>query len=67
MYLVRIDWKHLVRTETSQISFLKTFYCNNKGTRKVKDFQKSSNKEIYFFLHSSNTKYIKPLKLRIPL
>ena len=24
------DWKHLLRTVTSQKSFLKTFYYNNK-------------------------------------
>ena len=27
-----------------------------KGTRKVKDFQKLSNKEIYFILQSNNAK-----------
>ena len=27
-----------------------------KGTRKVKDFQKLSNKEIYFTLQSNSTK-----------
>ena len=40
------DWRHLVRIETSQKSLLKTFCCNNKVTRKAKDFQKVSNKEI---------------------
>ena len=47
MNLIFNDWKHLIRTQTSQKSFLKTFYCNNKGTMKVKDFPKLSNKEIY--------------------
>ena len=45
---MNFDWKHLLRTETSQESLLKPFYCNNKGTKKVIDFQIFSNKEIYF-------------------
>ena len=32
------DWKHLLETKTSQKSLLKSFYYNNKGTSKVKDF-----------------------------
>lgn len=67
MYLVPNDCKHLLRTEISQISFLKTFCCNNKGTSKVKDFQKLCNKEIYFIAHSNRTKYIKSFRLKIPL
>ena len=37
------DWKHLLRTETSQKSFLKIFCynINKKVARKVKDFQDS--------------------------
>ena len=37
------DWKHLLKTETSQKSFLKIFCynINNKVARKVKDFQDS--------------------------
>ena len=31
---------------------------NNKGTRKIKDFQKHPNKKIYFSFQSNNTKYI---------
>ena len=45
------DWKYLLRTETSQKSFLKIFCynINNKVARKVKDFQENSlNKEMYF-------------------
>ena len=30
--------------------FLKAFFYNNKGARKLKDFQKLSNKEVYFIL-----------------
>ena len=44
MDLIPNDWKHLLVTETSEKSLLKTFYYNNKGTRTVKDFQKLSNK-----------------------
>ena len=56
------DWKHLLRTETSQKSFIKTFCYNNKVTNKVtKRLPKLSNKEIYFTLLSNiisnSTKY----------
>ena len=46
------DWKHLLRTETSQKSLLKIFCYNNKVTWKVKDSQKLSilRKRIDFFL-----------------
>ena len=40
-------------------SLLKLFCYNNKVTRKVKDFKKLSNKEIYFILQSKSTKYNK--------
>ena len=60
MDLITSDWKHVLRTETSKQFFLKTFYYNNKGTKKVKDFQKLSNKEIYFILRSNSTKQNKP-------
>ena len=50
MDLIPNDWKHIIRNEISQKSFLKIFYYNNKSTRKVKNFQKLSNKEIYFIL-----------------
>ena len=62
MGLIPNDWKHLLRTETSQKSYLKTFYYNIKDSRKVKDFQKLSNNEIYFTLQSNSTKYNKPFK-----
>ena len=63
MELITNDWKHLLGTETSQKYLLKNFYYNNKsGTRNVKDFQKLSNKEIYFMLQSNSTKYNKPFK-----
>ena len=44
------DWKHLLRTETSQKSLLKIFCYNNKVTWKVKDSQKLSKRN---FLHPS--------------
>ena len=62
MGFIANDWKHLLRTETSQKSLLKTFCYNNKVTRKVKNFQKLSNKEIYFTLQSNSTKYNKTFK-----
>ena len=62
MGLILNDWKHLLRTETSQKSLLKIFCYNNKVTRKVKDFQKLSNKEIYLSLQSNSAKYNKPFK-----
>ena len=60
MGLIPNDWKHILRTETSQKSLLKTFCYNNKVTRKVKDFKKLSNKEIFtsqssFYLIVLNT------------
>ena len=60
--ILDFDRKHLLRTETSQESLLKTFYYNNKCTKKLKDFQKLSNKEIYFILQSNTTKYNKSFK-----
>ena len=60
MDLISSAWKHVLRTETSQKFLLKNFYYNNKGTKKVKDFQKLSNKEIYFILRSNGTKQNKP-------
>ena len=62
MDVILNNCKHLLRTETSQKSLLKTFYYNNNGTRKLKDFQKLSNKEIYLTLQSSSTKHNKPFK-----
>ena len=64
MDLILNDWKHLHRTETSQKSLLKILCYNNKVTRKVKDFQKLSNKEIYPSLQcqSNSAKYNKPFK-----
>ena len=42
--------------------YISTFYYNNKCTRKVKNFQRLFNKEIYFNLQSNSTKYNKPFK-----
>ena len=45
--LIPNDLKHLAAlTETAPNPLLKTFYYNNKSIRKVKDFQKLSNREI---------------------
>ena len=62
MGLIPNDWKHLLRTETFQKFLLKIFYYKNKVTRKVKDFQKLSNKEIYLNLRSNSGKYNKSFK-----
>ena len=40
------DWKHLLRTETSQKSLLKIFCYNNEVTWKVKDSQKLSKRNF---------------------
>ena len=64
MDLIPNDWKHLLRTETSQKLPFKNFLLNNKVTRKVKDFQKLFNKEIYLFQYNS-AKYNKPFKFTL--
>ena len=45
-----------LRAKISQKSLLKISCYNNKVTTKVKDFQKLSNKEIYFNLQSSSAR-----------
>ena len=62
MGLIPNDWKHLLRTETSQIYLLKIFCYNNKVTRKVKNFQILSNKEIYLSLQFNSAKDKKTFK-----
>ena len=62
MGLIPNDCKPSLRTVTSRKSFFKIYCYNNKVTRKVKDFQKHSNKEIYFAPQPNSTKYNKPLK-----
>ena len=62
MGLIPIDWKQLLRTETSQKSLLKIFCYNNKVTKKVKVLQKLSNKEIYLSFESNSAKYNKLFK-----
>ena len=62
MGLIPNDWKYLVRTETSQKSLLKTFCYINKVTRKIKDFQNLSDKEIYLSFQFNSVKYNKPFK-----
>ena len=56
------DWKHLLRTETFQKSLLEISCYSNKVTRKVKDFKKLSNKEIYCSFQSNSAKYNKPFE-----
>ena len=40
MGLIPTDWKHKIKKESSQESLIKISCFNNKGTRKIKDFQK---------------------------
>ena len=63
MGFISNNWKHLIKTETYQKSLLKIFCHNNKVTRKVKNFRKLSNKEIYFNLQFNSAKYSKYFKL----
>ena len=49
-------------TVTSQQSLLKVFFFNARGTKKMKNLQKLSNKEIYFTLQNNNENYNKPSK-----
>ena len=49
-------------TVTSQQSLLKVFFFNAWGTKKIKNLQKLSNKEIYFTLQNNNENYNKPSK-----
>ena len=37
VYLIRNDWKHILRAKTSQECLLKIFYYNGKGTKKLKN------------------------------
>ena len=55
MDLIPNDWKYLkLKLLKKKIPF-KALYPY-KDTRKVKDFQKPCNKEIYFTLQSNSTK-----------
>ena len=62
MGLIPNDWEHLLSTGASQKSLLKIFCYNNKVSRKVKDFQELSNKEMYLSLQSNSAKYNKLFK-----
>ena len=75
MDLIPNDWKHLLRTKTSQKSLLNIFCYNNKVTTKVKDFKKLSNKDIFtsqpsiyvihvFFFYKKN--FYKKMSLKNP-
>ena len=59
MDLIPNDWKYKIWKEISQKSFFNIFCFSNKGIRKIKDFQKLLNNEIYFTLQSNKTKYTK--------
>ena len=55
MDLICKDWKHILRNGSTQKSFFKTFCYNKQDTWKMVDFQKLSNKEIYFTLQSNSS------------
>ena len=54
--MVPNDLKCKILEKSSQKSLFKIFCFNNSGTRKMKDLQKHSNKEIHVALQSDNTK-----------
>ena len=56
--LIPNNWIQMLKTETSQQSLLKVFCFNYKGTKKVKNFQKLSNKEI----NNNNENFNRPFK-----
>ena len=60
--LIPNKWIHMLKTETSQQSSLKAFCFNYKGFKKIKNFQKLSNKEIYFTLQNNNENLHRPFK-----
>ena len=60
--LIPSDWIQLLKNKTSQESLLKVFLFNDKGIRKVKNFQKLSNKDIYYTLQNNNDAYDRPFK-----
>ena len=55
--IVLNEWKHKIKKETSRKSLLKIFCFSNSVTRKIKDLQNLSNKEIHIILQSDNTEY----------
>ena len=59
--LIPKDWILLLKNKTQE-SLLKVFYFNNRGTKKVKNLQKLSNKDIYFTLQNDNEDYNRPFK-----
>ena len=59
MDLTRNDWKHLLRTKTSEKSLLKTFYNNSKVNRKVN----SENSLIKEFTSRSNLTVLNTTKI----
>ena len=65
LYLTCNDWKQILRLEASPKFILKTFCYKNKGTRKMSFQNLLYNKEIYFVLQPSNTRYNKPFKLYV--
>ena len=57
--LVRNDWKHILRNETSQKFLFKTLCYNHQGTWRIKDFLELCNEKISLTVQFNNNKYIK--------
>ena len=62
MDLISNDWKHKIRKKPREF-FVKISCLDNKGTRKIKDLQKLSNKEIYFSFNLITRNTSSPLSL----
>ena len=60
--LIAKNWIQLLKNKTSQESLLKVFFFNNRGSRKVKNFLKLSNKDIYYTVLNNNKEYNRPFK-----
>ena len=60
--LIPNNWIQILKNKTSQESLLKVFHFNDRGIRKIKNFQKVSNKDIYYTLQNNNDDYNRPFK-----
>ena len=60
--LIPNNWIQILKNKTSQEPLLKVFHFNDRGIRKIKNFQKVSNKDIYYTLQNNNDNYNRPFK-----
>ena len=61
--LISNTWIQVLKNKTSQESLLKVFHFNDKGIRKIKNFQKLSDKDIYHTLQNNDDDYIKAIQI----